>query len=208
MGRFSDIRSVLVGAALLLGCVPGCVASKPPVAPLVQHPAVPQPVALTVYVDDAFPPGERNLLEAAAVSLNIQTHGLVRVTLVSGMTPELFWVPPGSWRLLRILDADGLTQRFDLRNARGVPDPIVGICIRAAHDLYIVPDRTRTSAQMLSVTMHEMLHAVGLEHTVAAPRSVMSPTLPPAAPVTLSVYDLEELRRALVQAPAQTTPDP
>lgn len=200
MGRFPGRCSVVgVTALALLEC------THPPVSPhtgesvATQPPGI-RPAELRVYVDDAFPLRERNLLEAAAVSLNIQTHGLVTVELRTGLDPGRFWVPPGSWRLLRILGDSSLALRFDMRNATSVPEPVVGICVRAAYDIYIVPDRILSDGQFVSVAMHELLHAVGLEHA-AGPGAVMADTLGSRAPVTLSPVDRTELRRALSPAP-------
>jgi hypothetical protein len=155
---------------------------------------VPDPTLLTIYVDDAFTPGERNLLEAAAISLNIQSEGRLAVELRSGLDPARFWVPPGAWRFLRIVSDSDLTRRFDWRNGRD--EAIVGICVRASQDLYLVPDRIRTSEQFLSVAMHEVLHAVGLEHT-GVDSSVMAEKVGDHPPVRLTPVDVRELRRAL-----------
>ncbi len=203
MGRFPGICSVVLGLCLLSCAHPQVSARNPQV--LTESPLVPVPVTLTVHVDDAFPLEERNLLEAAAVALNVQTHGLVTIRTISGLDTTSFWVPPGDWRLMRILESSDLTHRFDMRNAKGAPEPIVGICVRADRNLYVVPDRIRTEEQFVSVTMHELLHAVGLEHTVAAPRSVMSAVLPSRAPVVLTVIDQEELLRALTPRPASVS---
>lgn len=212
------LRSAAAALALLLpGCVtvnniqPGVV-SQGGVAHTVQQGGSgqpqPVPVTLIVHVDDSFTAQERQLLEAAVVSINIQTHGLVTVRTISGIDSARFAVPTGHWRLLRILDTDSLTLRFDMRNAKGKPEPIVGICVRADHNLYIVPDRIRLERQFLSVSMHEILHAVGAEHRDDPPRplqrNVMSPYVATDAPVTLSATDLAELRSALT--PTQSLP--
>lgn len=173
----------------------GC-AVVAPVVVVAAPQTAPVPAALTLHVDDAFSPGERNLIEAAVVSLNVQSHGLLSVRTVSGLDTASFRIPPGDWRLMRIGDTDDLTHRFDHRNSRGVPDPIVGICVRYDHSLYLVPDRIRTSAQLLSVTMHEILHAVGMEHG-GGRRAVMHPVVVDDAPVRLSDADLSALSTVL-----------
>jgi hypothetical protein len=63
-------------------------------------------------------------------------------------------------------------------------------------DLYLVPDRIRTSEQFVSVAMHEILHAAGLEHTHTR-TSVMSETVGDRAPVVLTPVDMTELHRVL-----------
>lgn len=197
---FGRMFSVGVVATLaLLGC--GAPPYRPQLPPI-PAPVQPIPVSLLLVVDDAFPQGERNLIEAAAISLNVQSHGLVTVTTRSGLDPHQFAVPAGAWRLLRILDQDDLTNRFDHRNARGAPDPIVGICVRAGHDLYLVPDRIRTSEQFVSVTMHEILHAVGLGHS-SERGSVMFPAVGDRAPVRLTTEDFAALRLTLIPLPPE-----
>lgn len=207
MRRFTDIgtvRTVRSAIATLALVVSGCTVAhtvQPEVPRQLAEEPAPSPISLTLHVDDAFSQEERNLIEAAVVSLNVQTHGLVTVRTVSGMDTASFWIPPGEWRLLRIGGDDALTLRFDMRNAKGRPEPIVGICVRADHSLYLVPDRIRTERMLISVAMHEILHAVGAEHRDDPPRplqgNVMSPMVRWDAPVVLSATDLLELRRSL-----------
>jgi hypothetical protein len=175
---------------LILGCT-----HVQQIQPVATEP-LPTPVAIRIHVDDAFPQNERQMIESAAIALNIQSLGLVTITTVSGMDTASFWVPAGDWRLFRILDGDDITRRFDWRNARGIADPIVGICVRADHSIYLVPDRARTEEQLMSVAMHELLHAVGAEHT-GVPTSIMSENVAVKAVLQLTPVDQRELHRAL-----------
>lgn len=168
-------------------------------------------MVLDLHADTSFGGVERVQIQRAVTLLDEQTHGLFRVSVAFDFNlAERFMLRElaGQKLLLRIESGADRVARIDLEKKAEV----LGWDDRITHHIYLVADRIETEDVFASVTMHELLHEAGLEHTddpkipgsyQPDPFAVMSQGISMTAPqLCMHMADVREFCRVAHCSPA------
>lgn len=172
---------------LLLTLLVACSATHPgPLTVLTVHHDSPR-ISLAFHGDVDFTPAERAVIAAAMDALMYQTAGMYIVTVkydldFKDMTSVERWAK--SPALIRAESTFPWIQILEIGNCAvggsverdegdGGCGHILGLTMPEDRKVFLIQDRLTDLGLMLHVTMHELLHAAGLQH-VAGPGSVMS----------------------------------
>jgi len=141
------------------------------------------------HVDRSFVGEMGMMLEEAAFNLERDTRGKLRVDY----TYDLDWdgrvrpIPAGEWFLVNLPDGSDIAHHFDAKH--GVK--VIGECDTDHHVVYLLPERLRTHDRFVHTAMHEVMHAIGIEHADDDPYAVMAAIVVPHLPIRLNASDLE-----------------
>ncbi len=167
-----SVRFIFLALVLSLLC---CSRAKAPVA---SH--NPARIVLAFHGDTDFNADERAVIQEAIQSLAFQTAGMLDMRVAYDLDFHADGPVPFTGEAW-IVKADSSYPWIQIVEQMNGEGKMLGLTIReplptSPPQVYLVMDRLQERAKFKHATMHELLHAAGLEH-VPAGGSIMSPAV-------------------------------
>lgn len=134
-------------------------------------------------------------LEEAAWRLEQDTRGRLRIEYKYDLDfdGKIQRFAQSEWYLVDLPEAHRITEHFDEKHKT----KILGECDSEFHVAYLVTERVTTHDKFVHVAIHEMLHAVGLDHIKEDPNAIMFPYVKSTLPLRMSESDLDAFCKLL-----------
>lgn len=140
-------------------------------------------------------------LEEAAWRLELDTRGKLRIEY----RYDLYFgerYPLSEWYLVDLPEASEITNHFDKKHGTHV----LGECDSEYHSMYLVTERLTTHDRFVHVTMHELLHAAGVQHVSGDPHAIMAAIVVPQLPLHMNETDLDAFCKTVGCATREVRP--
>ncbi len=140
------------------------------------------------HVDRRIVGERRAWLEEARVTLEEDTRGILRVFYDYDFDSlEPIQADDGRWRILHLSEDTTPVQSFDAEHK----SMVLGECDYGDRRIYLVRERLVTRTRFIHVAMHEILHAVGVQHVTGDAHAIMAPIAFSRLPLHMSSSDLD-----------------
>jgi len=154
--------------------------------PHVQAPLRETPMNLRFHVDRRIVGEQRAWLEEARVTLEEDTHGVLRVFYDYDFDSTEPMVKLDGWQIVYISRETPVVGYFDDLHKTTV----LGECDWENRHVYLVQERLTSRERFIHVVMHELLHSVGVHH-IKNSRAIMAPIAISQLPLHMTSEDLD-----------------